>query len=58
MLIDPKPDMISIEMESSNTLETTLSATNVEDVSLTMRKILKITNKLHDILGIVSPVTI
>ena len=58
MLIDPKPDMISIEMESSNTLETTLSATNVQDVSLTMRKILKIINKPHDILGLVSPVTI
>ena len=58
MLIDPKPDMISIEMESSNTLETTLSATNVQDVSLTMRKMLKIINKPHDILGLVSPVTI
>ena len=55
---DPKLDVICIEMESSNTLETILSATNVEDVSLTMRKILKMIDKPHAILGPVSPVTI
>ena len=45
-------------MESSNTLETIISATNVEDISLTMRKILKMIDKPHAILGPVSPVTI
>ena len=51
-------DLISIEMESSSVLESILSATKVDEVSLTMRRVLKIINKPHDVLGLVSPITI
>ena len=51
-------DLISIEIESSSVLAPILSVTKVEEVSLTMRKLLKIINKPHDVLGLVSPITI
>ena len=48
----------SIEMESSSVLDKIISAANIEEVSLTMRIILKIINKPHDVLGLISPITI
>ena len=51
-------DLISIEMESPTMLETMVSIENINELSLTMRKLLKIINKPHDILGLLTPVTI
>ena len=57
MVWNASEDLISIDMGASSTLKTMLSS-EIEDMSLTMRKLLRIINKPHDILGLVSPITI
>ena len=55
---DASSDLISIEMESPTMLETMVSIGNINELSLTMRKLLKIISKPHDILGLLTPITI
>ena len=55
---DATHDSISIDMGSSPTLTAILHTENANEVSMTMRKLLRIINKPHDILGLVSPITI
>ena len=51
-------DVISIDMHVSNVLTELLNTDNITNTSLTLRKLLGIINKPHDILGLVSPITI
>jgi hypothetical protein len=53
---DATHDFISIDMGSSPTLTAILHTDNAAEVSMTMRELLRIINKPHDILGLVSPI--
>ena len=55
---EPRSDLISIEMYTSVILEMLLNADDYEKIILTLRVILGIVNKPHDLLGLVSPITI
>ena len=55
---DPTGDLISIEMYSLAIIDELLNTDSLETVVLTLRTILGIVNKPHDILGLVAPITI
>lgn len=54
---NPTEDVVSIDMECSPLTEL-LNMDNINEVSLTPKKLLGIINKPHDLLGLVAPITI
>ena len=51
-------DLISIEMYSQAVIDELLNTDSLDTVILTLRTILDIVNKPHDLLGLVTPITI
>ena len=55
---NPTIDVINIDARQTEALNVIINTTNVADVSLTPRILLGIINKPHDLLGLISPITI
>ena len=55
---DPTADTININLRQNDTLAKIFNASDITDVSITKRILLGIINKPHDLLGLLSPITI
>ena len=55
---DPSLDIISIDVRESECLKSILSTNNLSETHFTPRILLGIINCPHDVLGLVSPITI
>ena len=55
---DPATDVINIDLRQNDSLTKLLDTDNIADISLTKRTLLGIINKPHDLLGLISPITV